>query len=238
MSGFSYKNLLLQIIHGSIIIVTIAFLNKDASQPIIIFLTSHESIAVVLFVFISFIIGNIIDFIADSLESFTMKFVKPPLYYILSKESTFGIALAHREYILTQLCITAAELKKSNLTKSNLTKSYLKIFKNKTLTKNDKIKLNYILQVAKNKAFKVCSDYQREQIDSFFVLYVFSRNISLSLLISIILLFGHINCFMLLLLFLLMLFSLCASCRYYLYYLRILLGSTIPKKILQQKIKN
>jgi hypothetical protein len=231
MSGFSYKNLLLQIIHGSIIIVTLIFLSLESLQYVIEFFKSYESTAVALFLFLSFIIGVIIDFISDILESLVLKFIIiPPIYYLLAKERWWGIALAHKEFILKELCRIAAEFKVNDTDKAELKEYYQNIFQEKKPAKTDKKDINYILQVAKNKAFRNCKDYQKEQIDSFFVLYIFSRNISVSLLFSIVVLCFYSRIILSIGLFAIVLLTLASSYRYYLYYSRILLGAIIQKE--------
>ena len=224
MSGFSYKNLLLQIIHGAVIIGTLAFLFYDVlNQNLIDYLKANESILLALFLFSSFIIGVIIDFVADILESFAIRFfIKPPIFYLLTTERHLGITLAHNEYILFKLCQIASKFDKDKKDVS----CYYKEFKT---GKNKKI-INYILQVAKNKAFRVCKDYQKEQIDSFFVLYIFSRNISLSLLISAVVVFIYSNISIAIILMAIVLFTVTSSYRFYLYYSRILLGVTVTKE--------
>lgn len=226
MKGFSYKNLILQIIHGSVIILTFLFLVLD-NLKLDDFLKSYFSIEVLLFLFLAFLIGVIVDFIADILESLLIKaLIKPPIFYLLTKEIWCGIALAHKDFILNELCRIAVEYNEINEDKKAEEESY----KNRFI-KSEKNIANYILQVAKNKAFRVCKDYQKEQIDSFFILYIFNRNISLSLLISSLVLFLFTSKIALPIgLLVLVLLTLASSYRYYLYYLRILLGTIIQKK--------
>lgn len=224
MIGFSYKNLILQIVHGSVISLTLIFLYDK--NLILEGTFSDKSAAIGLFLLASYLLGVVVDFIADILESFALKLIIPPIYYLLTKECWYGIALAHKEYILKHLCEIAAEYKLDH-DNTKTDEYYLNRFQR---TKPDKEVLNYILQVAKNKAFRVCKDYQKEQIDSFFILYIFSRNISLSLLFAAVALFFGpciISPFAVLGL---VLFTLASSYRYYLYYLRILLGTTIQQE--------
>ena len=222
MIGFSYKNLLLQLIHGSVIVITFLFLKVDCIKLDNYFI-SHNSITILLFLFLAFLIGFVIDFLADILESIIIKFViNPPAFYLLTREKWFGIALAHNDFILKELFRIAVKYGNNAETEKSYQNGFIR---------PDKKIVNYILQVAKNKAFRVCKDYQKEQIDSFFILYIFSRNISLSLLISAITLFLFASNIVLpkVLLFLTLL-TLASSYRYYLYYARILLGTTIQEE--------
>ncbi len=226
MIGFSYKNFMLQIIQGSIILIFLIYLNENGYLNFLENTKSFkisDSILPILFICISFIIGVIIDFIADNLEGLLIKigFMKPPSYHLLKKGNRWGIVLAHHRKILENLCNTAAE------------NSEYKHFKN-SHDKNKNNISNYIFQVAKNHAFRECSDYQKEQLESFFTLYIFSRNLSLSLLIIIFLLvfcpmpnFQWILFFVLPFLFLVAILS---SYRYFIYYARLILGSTIKSK--------
>ena len=226
MIGFSFKSIALQIIQGSIVLVTIACLLLNSFQWVIDGFKSHLYLSITLLLFLAFSIGVLIDFLADSVESIVIRYmIKPPIYHLLKKDRYWGITLAHKKYILSQLCKIAAKYDEKEGEDKVKAESYNNAFQN-----GNKETINYILQVAKNKAFSTCGDYQKEQIDSFFILYVFSRNLSLSLLISsgllvfccplISAIFGAV--------FVLTLFS---SYRYYLYYVRILLGSTFIFKV-------
>lgn len=230
MTGFSYKNSLLQIIHGSLIIITLIFLYWEKLLPLIDFFKPFESTTVVVFLFASFIIGVIIDFIADISESLVIRYyMTPPVFYLL-KGRKCGITLAHHDLIREELIDIASEHKVKESDKVTTKDLYTKLFEGKNIDLEGKEKINYLLQVAKNKAFRVCREYQKEQIDSFFVLYIFSRNISVSLLLSIALLlvcsYFAVSAF----LFAMMLITLASSYRYYLYYARILLGATHQKE--------
>ena len=214
---------MLQIIQGSIILIFLIYLNENSLKETIESIIKPEinaTILLLLFFCISFIIGVIIDFTADNLEGLLIKigFMKPPSYHLLKKGNRWGIVLAHHRKILENLCNTAVE------------NSEYKHFKN-SHDKNKNNISNYIFQVAKNHAFRECSDYQKEQLESFFTLYIFSRNLSLSFLIIIFLLvfcpvpnFQWILFFVLLFLFLVAILS---SYRYFIYYARLILGSTI-----------
>ena len=226
MTGFSYKNLLLQIIQGNVIILTFICL-QTAPLKLDNCFGSYNSTTVLLLPFLAFLIGVFIDFIADIIESAIVKYlITPPIFYLLTKDNLWGITLAHKEYILNELCRTAAEYKKINKNKKIVERYYQSKFR-----KPYKEIINYILQVAKNKAYGVCKDYQKEQIDSFFILYIFSRNISLSLLLSSFAFFiWSSNIIVPIVLLSLVLFAFASSYRYYLYYLRVLLGTTIQKE--------
>lgn len=227
MTGFSYKNLLLQIIHGSIIIITLVYIAKDPLTALIEDFEGLKMPVSILLLFVAFLIGVLIDFIADLLESiFVEKFINPPVYYLLTKERWFGIALAHKDYILNELCRIAEAFDEAEGKESRSAIDFRNKFKGEK-DKKDKKVINYILQVAKNKAFRISSSSQKEQIDSFFILYIFSRNISLSLLFSAVALLIFCNYFIALGLLGMLVLTLASSYRYYLYYSRILLGSTI-----------
>lgn len=222
MTGFSYKNFMLQIIQGSIILVSLIYLLNNYSHIFFENIDIFEKyvpippILLILFICISFIIGIMNDFFADFLESFTIKInlIKPPSYHLLKKGKRWGIELAHYSEINKNLCKIAAKYDKKNTS-------------------------NYIFQVAKNIAFKKCSDYQQEQLESFFTLYIFSRNLSLSFLMVIILFvisylipsMPDLHWILFLILAFLFLIALFSSYRYFLYYARIMLGSTFkPNK--------
>ena len=244
MVGFNYKSLVLQIIHGSVLLGMILFIFVSPSS--LKDYTSDYSSATILFsIFIlaSFIIGVIIDFLADCLESIVIYLkLMPPVYYMLNNGRRFGITLAHHSYILNKLCEIASkhyileDKKVEDKKVEDKDKRTKEWFKDK-FKKKDKKEVNYILQVAKNRAFRKCKEVQKDQIDSFFMLYVFSRNIALSLMLSSGLLFyGFFYkepittvAYGFVFLSLSILFIL-ASYRYYLYYLRILLGSSLKIK--------
>ncbi len=234
MIGFNFKSLVLQVIHGSIIIVALYFsLGKGILSQVIIelkFISSNETLLLTLLIFLSYSIGILIDFLADILESFVFgRFFKPPIYYLLSKSQYCGVTLAHKDYILNELCVCAA-VHDNNINKEDIHKLFLE---------GEKKEINYILQVAKNKAFSDYKESQKEQQDSFFMLYIFSRNLSLSLIISVIILLFYIsdeylnsvlnNDVVIIGVGLTIVLSLLASHRFYLYYTRILLGSTFKE---------
>jgi hypothetical protein len=233
MSGFSYKNLLLQIIHGSLILGAVIFLLDKSILNSVSSAGDLEEIWLVVFIFLSFIIGVLIDFIADFLEYLLVKssMVQQPSFYLLQDGKTCGISLAHHRKILEDLCYTAAK-------NSNCEEKDFEYFKNEHTKKNKEI-INYIFQTAKNQDFRECQDYQKEQIESFFMLYIFSRNLSLSFLVVIPLLLAFptnlpmpgIQWFISLIFAVLFLIALLSSHRYYIYYSRIILGSTFkPNK--------
>lgn len=222
MIGFNFKSLVLQLIHGSIVIIPIIYINWSIFDRYLIHIEANGNIVLTFMLLLFFSIGVLIDFLADMLESLAVKCLRIlPIYPLLKEGNQCGITLAHNKYILNELCEIAAKCNKS--TKN--AQYYLAWFE-----KRNREIVNYILQVAKNKAFRVCQDSQREQTDSFFILYVFSRNLSLSLLISASIMVSYdLNVSIILLL--VMILTLLASYRYYLYYLRILLGSTIDNKM-------
>jgi len=191
-----------------------------------------DIIAEVLFFILSFFIGVMIDFFADFIESaiIKIKIIKLPSYYLLENGEKWGIRLAHHQMILKDLCNTATK-------NSCSVHNDFKYFKDGHKDNKEGIP-NYIFQVAKNQAFRECSEYQKEQLESFFVLYVFCRNLSFSFLVVILLLLFNAaivnpDIYLILILVLPFLFviTILSSYRYFLYYSRIMLGSTFrPNK--------
>ncbi len=227
MIGFDYRSIVLQVIHGSLIVVAIVFLWDDYFDKLIKFLTENEVFASVIFLFVSYAIGILIDMLSDLFESFIVKWIiKPPYYHLITRDRWSGISLAHREYIRDGLCLAAAHFKTPDFAeRDNLRTQYLNLFREAT-KKPDKIKLNYLLQVAKNYAFRKCQVYQKEQINSFFMLYIFARNLSLGLLFASVLFLIKCQFMIAVVLLFICFLSIIACYRYYLYYTRILLGTT------------
>lgn len=253
MSGFSFKQILLQIIQGSIVIAALGmyFFSNDINSFAEI--KDYMTLAAGAVLFSSFILGVLIDFIADMLESICFIFFKPPLYYLLNKNRWMGISLAHRDAIRRNLCrlsgkykLIGSGCKVQNNNPCIFRNSFCFMVKKPKRPKKNrfcrslkktvvwfKIKnkpskeINYILQVAKNRAFRDCKEYQRDQIDSFFILYIFCRNIALALTIVCSLFFCESFINHGIVVILLVIAFILASYRYYLYYLRILLGTTL-----------
>ena len=232
MSGFSYKNFMLQIIQGSIISVMLFYLFESDLQKLLSNTKLWDIIAEVLFFILSFFIGVMIDFFADFIESaiIKIKVIKLPSYYLLNDGEKWGIRLAHHQMILKDLCNTAAK-------NSCGAHNDFEYFENGHKENKEGIP-NYIFQVAKNQAFRECSEYQKEQLESFFVLYIFCRNLSFSFLVVILLLLFNADVvnpdiYLVLISALPFLFviTILSSYRYFLYYSRIMLGSTFrPNK--------
>jgi hypothetical protein len=240
MIGFDYRSIVLQVIHGSLIVVTIVFLYADHFEKEIKFLTENEVFASVIFLFISYAIGILIDMLSDLFESFIVKYLTNlPFYHLLTRDRWFGISLAHREHIRNGLCNAAAHFKSSDpAERDKMSSDYHTLF-DANNKKPDKKMLNYILQVAKNYAFRKCQVYQKEQINSFFMLYIFSRNLSLGLLIASMLFLSHCHFIIATVLLLVCVFSIIACYRYYLYYARILLGTALHiDKMISDKKQN
>lgn len=226
MVGFSFKNVLLQIIHGGLLLITLLFVFYfDSIGSMLDYFKGSETGMAVLLVCASFSIGVIIDFFADSIEAFILKqgWILPPYYYLLGKKDhSWGICLAHSQQIKADLLLLAA-----TYNQDKTVKDYEEVFDS---SKPDAETLNYVFQVAKNKAFREGEEYQKDQIESFFMLYIFSRNLTLSLIASILLLYiPNYSCYQLLLLFLLPVVSLLSAYRYNLYYSRIVLGTTFKE---------
>jgi len=218
---------MLQIIHGSIIFGSLIFsLNKNFLNTILI-TNEWREIALVIFFFISFITGVMIDFLADILEGILIKFnvLKPPIFSLLKKGGKYGIVLAHHKEVFDDLCSIAAK-------NSDCKDKDFGYYKDGCINK-DKDIINYIFQVAKNQVFREGKDYQKEQIESFFMLYIFSRNLAFSFLIAIILLLSfsanwpmpEIHWTLCLALLVLLIIAFLSSYRYFIYYSRIILGS-------------
>lgn len=230
---------MLQIIQGSIISITLIYLFEINFDSILGGIEYGDTIVPILFICVSFVIGVMNDFIADIIEGLVIKFkiINPPSYHLLKNGKRWGIKLAHYDGILNNLCEIAASNSSENKDENH--------FKDDHNENKENIP-NEIFQVAKNKAFRKCKDYQKEQMESFFTLYIFSRNLALSLLIAFDLLLLHtLFCptqdsqwILLLILPVLIVIALLSSYRYFLYYARILLGSTFkPKKIIKDKLQ-
>ena len=240
MVGFDFKSVLLQVIHGSIVLVTCLILFVP-NVLCMLFCSSETSgnnnLSAIVFLFAAYIIGVFIDFAADNIEGCLIKYtrMKSPAYYLLKNGRVWGIHIAHFVKIRQDLCALASKY-------SDKPSDYYCLFKEKAEVK-DYEKTNYLLQTAKNKAFKCCSQTQKEQIDSFFCLYIFARNLALSLLGSAVLfLFKFVleilGCFFrelpvccsFLFVFGMLVFlsltAALASYRYNIYYTRIILGAT------------
>lgn len=240
MIGFDYRSIVLQVIHGSLILVTIVFLYADYFEKEITFLTENEVFASVIFLFVSYAIGILIDMLSDLFESFIVKFIiNLPYYHLLTRKRWAGISLAHRDHIRKSLCKAAAYfLDNDPADRKERQDRYNDLFKGK-ICRADKKDLNYLLQVAKNYAFKECKVYQKEQINSFFMLYIFARNLSLGLLLASIMFISKCHYMIGTILFCICLLSIIATYRYYLYYARVLLGTTLHiDKMISDEKKN
>jgi hypothetical protein len=199
---------------------------------------------------VAFAIGVIVDFVADIIESLLCLFFKQPVYYLLTKKHWMGISLAHRSEILKMLCSYAAlkyhpgDLFLGNDAERNINNSLYKVFHGyNSISKprgivdrvrnsfRHKIAINYLLQVTKNWCFIGCNNYQKEQIESFFELYIFSRNIALTLLCSLIIWACAVPSNLALALLPIPFVFALASYRYNLYYCRLMLGSLLAAKI-------
>lgn len=253
MSGFSFRSFVLQIIPGVLILVLLVGLFRDNLLPSantqVDQLTQNSSLWVVAGVFllmVAFAIGVLVDFVADMIESLLCLFFKQPVFYLLTKKQWMGISLAHRSEILKMLCSYAAlkyhpgDLYLGKEMERNINNSLCTVFLHgyNAISKpggvvdrarnslRHKIAINYLLQVTKNRCFIGCNNYQKEQMESFFELYIFSRNVALTLLCSVVFLafsgYGLAFAF----LPIPMVFAL-ASYRYNLYYCRLMLGSML-----------
>jgi hypothetical protein len=224
MTGFSFKSIVLQIIQGGVILFP-AILIITAFYSLIVCFPKASSLLTTILLGCSFIVGVIVDFFADIIEAFTLKLrlIKPPSYYLLKNGSLWGIRLAHHKKIKENLVYKTKQYAKTNNPKADLNPIDFR---------------NLLFQTAKNIAFKECSDYQKEHLESFFILYVFCRNLAFSIiicsLIIIILCIVNINISLCLFFFSAVLSAgvcMLASYRYFIYYTRMVLGSTfIPSK--------
>ncbi len=221
MIGFTFKNFVLQVVQGAVVLLMLIYLYFHPLMDFFNCFRDFETILALIFLAASFFTGVIIDFIADNLEALAIRvgIITPPCFFLLTRKSRWGISLAHRTAILNNLCRIAGRF--SDSTSSS---EYKKRFMKKNLET-----VNYILQVAKNRAFRKCKEYQREQIESFFVLYIFSRNIALSLAFPLVVFTCKLSWWALIFV-MLVLIAKVAAYRYFLYYSRILLGSTFNAK--------
>ena len=215
MSGFSFRSFVLQIIPGVLILVLLVGLFRDNLLPSantqVDQLTQNSSLWVVAGVFllmVAFAIGVLVDFVADMIKSLLCLFFKQPVFYLLTKKQWMGISLAHRSEILKMLCSYAAlkyhpgDLYLGKEVERNINNSLSTVFLHgyNAISKpggavdrvrnslRHKIAINYLLQVTKNRCFIGCNNYQKEQMESFFELYIFSRNVALTLLCSLVIL--------------------------------------------------
>lgn len=253
MSGFSFKHILLQIIQGSVVISALGIYFYRNEALCISEIKEYITLATGTILFVSFITGVLIDFIADLLESACFRFFKPPLYHLLTHDRWMGISLAHRDAIRRHLCGLSGKYKfigsgcgEQNNNPCRKGDYFCFMDKKKTASQKNRFcgllekvvnwfnkrnksgkEINYLLQVAKNKAFRDCKEYQRDQIDSFFILYIFCRNIALALIVVCILFFCEFFIYHGIAAISLIIAFVLASYRYYLYYLRILLGTTL-----------
>ncbi len=235
MTGFSFKNIVLQIIQGCIVLLPVSFIISGATFIIEGF-SKVFSLYTAILLGGAFIIGVLIDFLADSFETIVLKlgWIKLPSYYLLNNGSVWGIRLAHHKKIKDDLIYRAKRFERTINAETDLC----------FVDYN-----NLVFQTAKNKAFKECSDYQKEHLESFFILYVFCRNLALSIIISfiILILFNSVGTTRLsipivgVVVFTTTL-SLLASYRYFIYYSRMVLGATFnpsaPNYINKYNISN
>lgn len=226
MNGFSYKNMMLQIIHGGIfsLVLLYSFYFTNISA-LIQFITTNGAALAVIFLVISFSLGVLIDFVTDVLESLILKsgIIKPPCFKLLKYDQVWGVSLAHRKFITHELIKKAI---KHDETLSEQT--FHDVISGKARNINA---VNYLFQVAKNNAFRTGEDYQKEQIESFFELYIFSRNLSMSILLSLLcLVFQSGFTYLIGWLIVIEILTLMSAYRYNLYYSRVLLGTTFKEK--------
>ncbi|MEA4868669.1 MAG: hypothetical protein VB097_09260 [Rikenellaceae bacterium] len=253
MSGFSFRSFVLQIIPGVLILVLLVGLFRDNLLPSantqVDQLTQNSSLWMVAGVFllmVAFAFGVLVDFVADMIESLLCLFFKQPVFYLLTKKQWMGISLAHRSEILKMLCSYAAlkyhpgDLYLGKEMERNINNSLSTVFLHgyNSISKpggavdrarnslRHKIAINYLLQVTKNRCFIGCNNYQKEQMESFFELYIFSRNVALTLLCSVVFLAFSGSGLALAFLPIPLVFAL-ASYRYNLYYCRLMLGSML-----------
>jgi len=215
MLGFSFKSIVLQIIQGGVILITFFDLCKRIFEMIIVYFSKSDIVTGALFLGIAYILGVLIDSVSDLLEVGIIKtgWIKPPSYYLLKNGSLWGISLAHYDKIKNELFLIAGKFCPINK----------KIFELSNVDFN-----NLLFQTAKNIAFKNCSEYQKAHLESFFILYVFCRNLALYLMIVLIYL---IVCWDELTIFaipntIILLLLLISSYRYFIYYTRMILGAT------------
>lgn len=179
MTGFSFKHLAIQIIHGMMIIIAVLYIMQIQPNSILKDYDKLKEILVILLFMLSYIIGMIIDFIADTIEVFLMKkdIIDSPVKNLLTKGEDSGIFLAHYGKIFKDLFNTAQK---------NINREVYNCDKYIT-TEIENIQYNYIFQVAKNRVFRECNTNQMEQVDSYFMLYIFCRNIVVTLCIVLVL---------------------------------------------------
>ncbi|MGE0079356.1 MAG: hypothetical protein AB7S48_15960 [Bacteroidales bacterium] len=220
MIGFSFKNIVLQIIQGGIILITALYFVFGLEVYNIKFITEeNSSIIYALFLCVSYVLGVLIDFLSDIVETAAIKWhwIHPPSYHLLKKGSAYGIRLAHYNKIKSDLETLAKKFQPKKL--------------------NDVNYCNLIFQTAKNKALRECSEYQKDHLESFFTLYVFCRNISLCLFVVLVALVVKCNselCIWIIPTVILVILFVLASYRYFSYYSRMILGATFTKKSAKQ----
>ncbi len=218
MTGFSHKSYMLQIIQGSILIVGFILIFGFDFTQLNSKIGDTQVTALALFLCFAFILGAIIDFIADTIEVLLLKYhkMKHPSYYLLNNGRALGIELAHYIYIRNGLIRCAIDYSEYDDKKDseccfdlpgteqkiNIAK---KIWIHNAINPNDCICLNQsnikceniqskhkqaqqLFLIAQNIALREGNQSQIEQMDAYFSLHIFSRNLSLSIIFVILIL--------------------------------------------------
>ena len=198
--GFSNRSYLLQIIPGSLLLAVFLLLHKINYQSVFIAVEGIVPIMLLQFLFIAFIIGALLDFMADVVETVLYKihFIRQPSRSLLYHGETFGIKLPHYETIKKSL----SDITQKHSDCSGETASYFsdetrgpecyyeceEERKKNCKRKNKKnAKANHLFQAARSIAFRKGGKSQIDQIEAYFSLYIFSRNTSLCALIMLVL---------------------------------------------------
>ncbi|MCD4701901.1 MAG: hypothetical protein K8S24_08610 [Candidatus Aegiribacteria sp.] len=276
MTGFSHKSYMLQIIQGSILIVACILIFGFDFTQLNSKIGDTPVTALALFLCFAFILGAIIDFIADILETLLLKIhlLKHPSYYLLKNGKTFGIRLAHHKNIRNGLircdkdyseCDNKEDCKYCFDLPGTEQRTGISIITwifnaidfvdciylnhdreecktKKVYCENRKSvheQAQQLFLIAQNIALREGNQSQIEQMDAYFSLHIFSRNLSLSIFCVVLVLltnytlkiaeveyivpFPVLICSLILTLILLAL----SFYRYQLYYARSVLGMTL-----------
>ncbi len=213
--GFSNKSYLLQIIPGSLLLAALipaAIVNWEATidyREVFDALDGIGPVVLLPLLFIAFILGAILDLLADCIELmlYRVPYIKQPSRCLLYRGEVFGIKLPHYQTIQGNLseivrkhtdcagetveyfnkeagkhnCIyTDMENKKKYCKKRMYCKKWY-------IWNIGNAKANHLFQAARSIAFRKCGKYQIDQIEAYFSHYISSRNTSLCLFIIFIL---------------------------------------------------
>ena len=250
MKNFDIKDLLIHILHGGIILAVAYF---SFAECMIKFASGHglinanneiteiTGIGVTVAILLSYLIGLIIDPIADMADTFLnwlfvkcgWKYMIFPSFHLLLKGTRWGLELAHYAKIREIL---------SGYLEENQKLAEIKDDENGKKKWEEAKYTMKLFNYAKNRAFARANEYQLQRIETYFRLFVFYRNMIWTTISCAAILIVSVRCQTPKLLFTILgaiaaiiLFS--AACyKYRTYYCRIILGAVYsPKKSKKSK---